>query len=108
MAKHLWTFVWRYIYCVRNVGWWPLGIKRGGASVADKPEITRTSVFDMQTCVPEGWTDEQVGEFANKENPAGTEQGWVVRKSGDEALAGSPERNPCSTRAGFVHIMLDC
>jgi len=47
-------------------------------------------------------------EFAEKENPCGTTLGWVIRKNGDEALLAQPERNPCSVRVGFVHIMLDC
>lgn len=55
-------------------------------------EVTRLSVFDMQVCVPTDWSDEQVKEFADKKNPL---------------LKGDPERNPCGSRQGFVHIMLD-
>lgn len=61
----------------------------------------------MQVCVPRDWADEQVLEFANQSNPAGTENGWSIRKAGDKALADDPERNPCAERYGYVHIMLD-
>lgn len=70
-------------------------------------EITRRGALDMQVCVPAEWTDEQVLAFANDGNPCGTTNGWFIRKEGDEALAGCPERNPCESRANHVHIMLD-
>lgn len=73
----------------------------------EKAEVTRTGALDVQVCVPEGWADEQVKDFADRENLCGTQHGWHIRKEGDDALAGKPERNPCSQRAGFVHIMLD-
>lgn len=73
-----------------------------------EPEITKTSLLSMQVCVPESWPDEQVEEYANTSNPAGTTQGWVMRHDGDPALAGCDERVPCSEREGCVHIMLDC
>lgn len=70
-------------------------------------EVTRRGVLDMQVCVPSDWTNEQVKEFSDRENPCGTENGWFVRKAGDRALNGDPERNPCGSRAGHVHVMLD-
>jgi hypothetical protein len=76
-------------------------------STLDKePTVAKYGSFDCQVCVPVDWTDEQVKAFADKENPSGT-NGWFIRKEGDKALAGQPERNPCTDRAGFVHIMLD-
>ena len=70
-------------------------------------EVTRTGVLDMQVCVPKDWTDLQIKAFANTRNPCGTESGWQIRKEGDKQLGGMPERNPCSKRSGFVHIVLD-
>lgn len=70
--------------------------------------VTKYGVFDMQVCIPVEWSDEEVEMFANKENLCGTSQGWKIRKTGDPALRGAPERNPCLERAGFVHVMLDC
>jgi len=70
-------------------------------------EVTRRGAFSMQVCVPADFTDEQVKEFADRENLCGTENGWFVRKAGDKALNGDPERQPCESRAGHVHIMLD-
>jgi len=32
-----------------------------------KPEVTRCGALDMQVCVPNSWTDEQVKEFADQE-----------------------------------------
>lgn len=70
-------------------------------------EITRRGAFDCQVCVPHDWTDEQVKDFANRENLCGTEHGWHIRREGDKALAGDPERVKCEGRPGHVHIMLD-
>lgn len=72
------------------------------------PEVTRRGISDMQVCVPVDWTDDQVKAFADTENPAGTENGWFIRRQGDKALAGCDERVKCEGRAGAVHIMLDC
>jgi hypothetical protein len=61
----------------------------------------------MQVCIPAEWTDEQVKQFADDANLCGTEGGWMIRKEGDKALAGDPERVRCQSREGFVHLMLD-
>jgi hypothetical protein len=73
----------------------------------DAPKITQRSGLSMQVCVDARWTDEQVKEFADRENVCGTEYGWQIRKQGDPALAGANERMPCAQRGGCVHIMLD-
>ena len=72
-----------------------------------KPEVTKMGALDMQVCVPFGWSDEQVKRFADAEYPCGTENGWQIRRTGDPALLGKPERVTCSGRSDFVHIMLD-
>lgn len=70
-------------------------------------EITRRGLIDCQVCVPEKWTDDEVRAFAEVNNPCGTEHGWQIRRDGDKALAGAPERVQCQDRSGHVHIMLD-
>ncbi|MDD5207020.1 MAG: hypothetical protein PHS17_16465 [Desulfobacterales bacterium] len=70
-------------------------------------EVTRRTALCMQVCVPEKWNDEQVVDFANRENPCGTTHGWQIRREGDRLLVGDKERVQCSERVGFVHIMLD-
>ena len=72
-----------------------------------QPTITRAGVLDMQVCIPESWSDEQVMAFAEREFPCGTSLGWTIRREGDKALSDSPERNPCAERKGFVHVVLD-
>ena len=69
--------------------------------------VTKHGLLDMQVCVPKEWTDEQVIEFAEQKYPCGTTNGWQVRREGDEALAGSPERVECAQDPNSVHIMLD-
>ncbi len=69
--------------------------------------VTRRGFLDMQVCVPKEWTDEQVTEFAEKENPAGTTGGWEIRKQGSKWLAGADERATCTTHSDRVHITLD-
>lgn len=87
------------------------GVKypRGVASRNDLlgAEVTRRGALDMQVCVPEGATDEAIIQFANSVNPCGTTYGWQIRRDGDEALDGDPERQPCAQRDGFVHVVLD-
>lgn len=70
-------------------------------------EVTKISILACQVCVPNDWKDEQAKEFAEKENPCGTEQGWVMRKQGDDGLDGSDERVKCAGRENHVHIMFD-
>lgn len=70
-------------------------------------QVTRRGFLDMQVCVPAGYTDEQALEFAESQNPCGTEGGWMVRKEGSKYLAGAPERRECEEREGYVHITLD-
>jgi hypothetical protein len=71
--------------------------------------VTQRGGLDMQVCVPKNWSDEQVIHFANLANPCGTSKGWMIRKEGDPALSGDPERKQCEEidRAENVHIMLD-
>lgn len=79
--------------------------------MSEEAMVTRSHLLDMQVCVPSDWTDEQVIEFANRKNPAGTTHGWFITKEGDEVLQDSHERVQCSGpngREGFVHVMLHC
>lgn len=73
-----------------------------------QPEVTRRGALDMQVCVPETFTDDEVVAFANRENMCGTENGWQIRRQGDKALGNDQERVCCTQRTGFVHLMLDC
>lgn len=68
------------------------------------PEIVRYSLLNLQVCVPEDYTDEQVEEFANKNMPTGIPSPWKIT----QASNGDPVRNPCRERNGCVHILLDC
>lgn len=71
------------------------------------PQVVRVGGFSIQVCVPATWTDDQVKDFADRENLCGTTNGWQIRREGDEALAGAAERVPCQLRADCVHVMLD-
>lgn len=75
--------------------------------MCNRPEVTIVGVFDMQVCVPKNFTNKQVIEFAESNNPSGTKNGWQIRKEGNPDLAGYSERTTCDEREGFVHIMLD-
>lgn len=74
---------------------------------AHQAAVTLRRFLAMQVCVPARWSDHQVIAFAERSNPSGTTSGWQIRRQGDPALAGDPERAACDHRAGFVHIMLD-
>jgi len=70
-------------------------------------EVTKIGLFDCQICIPKSWTDEEAKSFAEVNNPCGTANGWQIRREGDEALGGDPERQPCAQREAYVHIVLD-
>ncbi len=70
------------------------------------PAIKYKGATDMQVCVLDSWTDEQVLRFAVMTNSP-TMGTWFIRRAGSYLLGGMPERNPCLTRVGYVHIMLD-
>jgi len=75
--------------------------------MSEENEVTRRGVLDIQVCVKEETTDEEVVNFANRQVLCGTSGGWFIRKEGDKALGGDLEREPCKKRKGFVHITLD-
>jgi len=70
------------------------------------PSIIKTRPLAMQLCVPEGYTEEQIIEFANRENPCGIQAGWFLAKDGDSCLGGAPARVNCGSLAGFVHVVV--
>ena len=69
--------------------------------------VTKHGWLDMQVCVPSDWTDDQVKDFADRENVCGTTHGWTIRREGDKALGGCAERVQCADDPARVHIMLD-
>lgn len=71
------------------------------------PVITRLGILDAQVCVPREWTDEQVIAFFVAEAQDSTISSPAIRREGDRALAGAPERAQCSKRPHCVHIVLD-
>ncbi len=72
-----------------------------------KARVVYHSMSDMQVCVPENWTDEEVKEFANDEKECWTGNGWAIVRKGNKALDGGPEREPCADQPGFVNIKLE-
>lgn len=76
--------------------------------------VSRRGFLDMQVCVPKEWSDDQVLDFAENENPCGTQNGWSIRRQGSEFLSGSDERVQCADERvqcadhkDKCHIMLD-
>lgn len=72
----------------------------------DNPVVTQARLLVMQVCVPALWTNDQMLEFAERENPAGTLHGWAVSEDGHPCLAGTPARVTCDDRPTFVHVVL--
>ena len=71
-------------------------------------QVVRRSLLSLQVCVPRDWSDSQVAEFANTTDPTGIDSQWAIRREGDSALSGDPERVQCESHADRVHVMLDC
>jgi hypothetical protein len=70
------------------------------------PEVIRHSLFSVQVCVPVDWTDEQARAFAERECPAGTQNGWVLRTT-EKGRPDYPVRIKCSARPDCVHMVFD-
>lgn len=89
-------------------------------TATEAPAVLRFGGLDMQVCVPAEWSDDEIVAFAQSENRK-TVDGIVsdekanevgamnlaIRREGDKMLGGYPERNPCSERPGYVHVVLD-
>jgi hypothetical protein len=71
-----------------------------------EPQILVAKLLAMRVCVPSDFTDEQIIAFAEKQNPAGTSNGWVIARKGATALAGSEERIQCAEKPDCVHMVL--
>ena len=75
--------------------------------MAESAKVMHHGLLDLQVCTPTDWDDSEVVAFANAAYPCGTAGGWAIRREGNEALEGDPERQPCAKRNGYVHVMLD-
>jgi len=75
--------------------------------MCSKPEIVRYGLLSVQVCVPKTFSDEEAKEFVDGAYSSGTADGWHMRKDGDKALCGDPERAQCHEREDCVHIMFD-
>lgn len=64
-------------------------------------------IFSMQLCAVPDVTDEELLEVANRENPAGTEHGWMHVVRNDTEY---PRRNPvaCNQYPARTHFLVDC
>lgn len=57
----------------------------------------------MQVCAESDVKDEEIFAFCNRDNPAGTENGWSVV---DHTEKRGPV--PCETHDGRLHFVVDC
>ena len=79
-----------------------------GIKMKKGAEVVHRGLLNMQVCVPETWTDEQVVEFAEEHSPCGIDLGWRIRRQKDYPLYGyTSEREPCASDNRKVHIILD-
>jgi len=60
------------------------------------PVVMTSRFASLHLCVPGGWTDIQVLEFAEDEQPCGASQGWRIRG----------ERLSCAEGDSFVHLVV--
>jgi len=77
-------------------------------TVTKSMAVIRMGLASLQVCVQADCSDQEVEEFANRMHPTGISSQWAIRRAGDSALSGDPERQPCASQSGCVHIMLDC
>ncbi len=65
-----------------------------------KPNVVRRSLVNIQVCVPNEYTKDQIEEFINTEEPTGIQSSWRL----DESVA----RVTCASCNGNVHVILEC
>ena len=71
-------------------------------------QVTLVGLFDMQVCVPKGWTDDAIETFANTERPSGVSP-WRVRDPlPRECGAVDPRYVTCANDPERMHVMLSC
>lgn len=65
----------------------------------------------MQVCAVDDATDEEILDVCNKENPAGTTNGWMTVIRNREDLVLLDERSlpvPCQDEPGRTHFLVSC
>ena len=60
------------------------------------PVVMQANFGSLRLCVPSDWSDVQVLEFAEDEEPCGARSGWKVRG----------ERVRCADGNGMVHLVV--
>ena len=76
-------------------------------------QVTRSmvNIFTMQVCAVDDATDEEILKVCNRENPAGTTNGWstVIRKpDGSFGREGNKAPVSCDTMKGRIHFLVEC
>ena len=76
----------------------------------NKVEVTRTMVglCHMQVCTVADATDEEILEVCNRENPAGTSNGWSTVCHEDGDFFGKTAPGPCEDYPDRVHYLVAC
>ena len=84
--------------------------KRTEAQIDERVVITRTMVgiVHMQVCAVADATDDEILSICNRENPAGTSNGWSHVCREDDEYWGKTEPGPCADHSGRVHYLVHC
>ena len=81
--------------------------KKEGAM--ERVEVARCmmGIAHMQVCAVADATDEEILNICNKQNPAGTQNGWMVVIRDDKEY---PQCNPirCNEHPDRMHFMISC
>lgn len=76
----------------------------------DRVIVTRpmVSLLAMQVCAIKDATDEEILDVCNRDNPAGTTNGWtnVVRTAGEDAKESLPVQ--CEQEPDRMHFLVLC
>jgi len=70
------------------------------------------NIFTMQVCAADDATDAEILAVCNRENPAGTQNGWshVIRETDDSKLGQEANKAPvaCADHPGRTHFLVVC
>lgn len=76
----------------------------------DKVVVTKcmVGICHMQVCARKDATDEEILEVCNRDNPAGTSQGWVTVCKEDSEFFGPTKPVPCADDPDRLHYLVGC
>jgi hypothetical protein len=73
-----------------------------------KPVTIRSTLCNLQVCVPKTFSDELIEEFANRDQPTGIANKWKVITNKNLDGSDAPRYAQCERFGDCMHVVLAC